>query len=154
MAIEIIPDKICPHCGGIKWVIEKEKRKYGVRTRYRCAKKETERQKKCRDANPDKYNYNYYKPYKPDRKGSGYYRTESKRKFYRERQQKEVNILSDRYVRQNIRRNLIDKNIDVSNFYVTVEQIETYRETIIINRQLVTLKTQQNELSRINRQIN
>lgn len=49
-----IPDKICPHCGGIRWKIEYEKRLYWIRTRYRCVKKAQERTNKWILNNPEK----------------------------------------------------------------------------------------------------
>lgn len=49
-----IPDKVCPHCGGIRWVIfncSKKNKHGGVRSypAYRCAKKNTEGTQRWRD---------------------------------------------------------------------------------------------------------
>jgi hypothetical protein len=55
-----IPDKICPHCGGTKWIIQTDKytKKDGtvsLSTWYQCHKKNYDYSKKTRAKNPEKY---------------------------------------------------------------------------------------------------
>lgn len=55
MAIEIIPDRVCPHCNGTKWYVSNitssSKKHY-----YKCALKNLERTKLWKKNNLEKYN--------------------------------------------------------------------------------------------------
>jgi len=148
MAIEIIPEKICPHCEGTKWIITYEKKlptSKTIRKRVRCSVLAYERASKWHKNNPYSYTRKPSLP-KPD----GYWRTDKKKEYYRLKAKKESLELSDNHVKNSIRKSLIKKDIDVTNFFVNKEQIEEYRKIILINRQLTILKNQQNELPRIN----
>lgn len=136
MATVIIPNKICPHCGGNRYIIEKEKRPSKsnpdyIRTRYRCVVKSNERLSKWAANNPDRVK-TYQKP-KPD----GYYRTPKMKERYRLKSKRESEQLTDNFVK-NI---LLGKSGSLAREMLSFKDIpqklvEIKRKSILLNRQL------------------
>ena len=98
MPTVIIPDKVCSHCGGNRYIIEKEKKPSKsnpdyTRTRYRCVVKSKERSYRWAANNPDRVK-TYQKP-KPD----GYYRTPKMKERYRLKSKRESEQLTDNFVK-------------------------------------------------------
>jgi len=132
----IIPDKICPHCGGNRYVIEKEKKPSKsnpdyTRTRYRCVVKSKERSYRWAANNPDRVK-TYQKP-KPD----GYYRTPKMKERYRLKSKRESEQLTDNFVK-NI---LLGKSGSLAREMLSFKDIpqklvEIKRKSILLNRQL------------------
>lgn len=129
MARVDIPDRICPHCGGTRWIIEKEKKRYWIRTRYRCAKKAYERSKKWCLANPDKV-----KEYQKNRQKT-YWKTPKMREYERLRSARHSSELTDKYIRYMLRHNPVYRNATI-----TPEMIERYRIHLKTSRQLKTIE--------------
>lgn len=137
-----IPDRICPHCGGIRWRVEQEKRKYWVRTRYRCAKKIGEKHKRWSQANPEKV-----REYQIGRKKD--WKTPKYRKYARERSAKHSAELTDKYIKYTLRKNPIYRNATI-----TPQMIERQRQCLKVQRQLKNLengKRQQTEQAEADR---
>ena len=136
MPTVIIPNKICPHCGGNRYIIEKVKkpRKSNpdyVRTRYRCVVKSNERSYKWAANNPDKVK-RYKKP-KPD----GYWKTPKMKERYRLKSKRESEQLTDNFVK-NI---LLGKSGSLAREMLSFKDIpqklvEIKRKSILLNRQL------------------
>lgn len=128
-----IPDKVCPHCGGIRWRVEKIKRpslinpNY-VKTRYRCAKKIGEKYKRWSQAHPEKI-----KEYQIGTKKD--WRTPQGREYYRKREAKHCANLTDKYVKYTLRHNPIYRNATI-----TPEMIERQRQYLKVQRQLKNLE--------------
>jgi hypothetical protein len=49
-----IPDKICSHCGGNKWIVYYRQYKTSTYTKYKCSLKSNEQTKKYRENHPEK----------------------------------------------------------------------------------------------------
>ena len=136
MPIIIIPDKICPHCGGNRYKIEKEKKPSKskpdyTRTRYRCVVKSNERSYRWAANNPDRVK-TYQKP-KPD----GYYRTPKMKERYRLKSKRESDQVTDNFVK-NI---LLGKSGSLARETLSFKDIpqklvEIKRKSILLNRQL------------------
>lgn len=124
-----ISDKICSHCGGIKWKIEKEKRKYGIRTRYRCAKRVAERIRKWRSKNPEKIS-NYGKSENRKKYKKLYCQSESYKSKQRQRFHDGKKNLTDRYVKH-----LICHENELSQSDVPQELIKLKRKQLLLIRQ-------------------
>jgi phage tail sheath gpL-like len=130
MSRVIIPDRICSHCGGTKWIIEKENRKYGVITRYRCAIKASERYKRWEINNPDKVSH-YSKQVNKRKTESGYWKTEEYKKkqllkYYKDRDQ-----VTDRFVKHRLAH---DGSLSQSD--IPQELVELKRKQILLIREL------------------
>lgn len=137
-----IPDKVCSHCGGIRWRIEQEKRKYGVRTRYKCVKKIGEKYKRWSQANPEKV-----REYKIGTKKD--WKTPEGKEYYRKREAKHCANLTDKYVKCTLRHNPIYRNATI-----TPQMIERQRQYLKVQRQLKNLengKRQQTEQTETDR---
>lgn len=110
----VIPDKICPHCGGNEWFISYPKRKDGtVRTKYSCLVRMYEAKERYNKKHSDELKI-------LRRKGGKYY------KKTRERDNKYIKNLSDSYVKARAAASLGKKYKDV-----TLEEIQNKREEII-----------------------
>jgi hypothetical protein len=125
-----IPDKICPHCGGIRWKIEHEKRKYGITTRYRCAKKSNERSKNWHLKNPEKSKELNRLAIKRITE-SGFWKTDEYKtlqllKYYNDRDN-----LTDRFLKHRIAHKSILSQTDVSQ-----ELVELKRKQLLLTRQI------------------
>ena len=142
MAKVIIPDKICSHCGGNEWYIINSKRD-GIS--YHCVKKIHE-------------NYiNYHKTHKIKSKAwqQKYYSDNKERilayhKEYRHTpegkasmrrsEKKEQTTLSNRYVKRLIYSAIyLQYKVRIQMKNITQEQINKYRESIQVQRQLKQL---------------
>jgi hypothetical protein len=123
-----IPERVCSHCGGTKWKVEKEKRRYSIRIRYRCAKKEDERNKRWRLANPERAR-EYEKKRVID------WKSPKKREFYRLREERQRTEITDKYVRYLLRHNPIYRNS-----IITPQMIENYRTYLKASRQLKNIE--------------
>ena len=123
-----IPEKVCPHCGGIRWRIEQEKRKYYIRTRYRCVKKLDEKYKKWAQAHPERI-----REYQIGRKRD--FKTPKYREYCRKREAKHCLELTDRYIKYVLRHNPIYRNA-----IITKEMIETTRDYLKTTRLLKKIR--------------
>ncbi len=137
-----IPDKICSHCGGIRWVIEKEKRPYYIRTRYRCATKEKERHDLWVKKNLDKIkSYSRKKQQRPE----GYYKTSKMKEHYRLKAKRESETLHDNFIK-----NKIMKSVEgISRSDIPQKLIDITRKHLLLIRQL---NNQKNEKAKQERQ--
>lgn len=138
MATIIIPDKICSHCGGIKWRIEYRKKPTKSnpdnRTiRYRCSVQSDERSYKWVLNNPNK-SKRYQKP-KPD----GYYRTPEMKERYRLKAKRESDQLADNFIKNKILGESGSLSRTTLSFKdIPQELVELKRKSIQLNRQLKT----------------
>jgi hypothetical protein len=133
----IIPDKICPHCGGNKYLIEKTKRPSKsnpdyIRIRYRCVVQSDERSKRWKLNNPDKIK-KYVQLPKPD----GYWRTPEMKERYKLKYNRESEQVTDNYVKNRI----LGKSGSLSRTMLSFkdipqELVEIKRKSILLNRQL------------------
>ena len=135
MATVIIPNKICSHGGGNRYIIEKVKRPSKsnpdyIRIRYRCVVKSNERSSRWAANNPDKVK-KYQKP-KPE----GYWRTPKMREHFRLKAKRESEQLTDSFVK-NI---LLGKSGSLSRRTLSFkdipqELVEIKRQSILLTRQ-------------------
>jgi Ribonuclease G/E len=123
-----IPDKICPHCGGTKWIIEIEKRQYSTITRYRCSLKAKERCKKWAVKNIDKCKSYAIKANKIKTE-SGYYKTENYKKQQTIRYYKERDALTDHFVKTRLANDGL-----LSQSEMPKELIELKRKELLLTR--------------------
>lgn len=128
-----IPDKICPHCGDTRWRIEYRKKPTRANPdnkviRYRCPIKNDERSSNWHKRNPDKrkeYNNKCRKNYKTDE-----YRAKA-----RIITNNRSNLLTDHYIKYVWRSNHNNRD-----YKLTPKEIKTYREHLLIHRQLKSLE--------------
>jgi hypothetical protein len=127
-----IPDKICSHCGGIRWRIEKYTTlKKGVVTRYRCSVEHSERTKRyynlhidvCRERNRIKQ--------------LELNKTPKMRNYHKLRTKHAVDNLTDNYVRKVIylSMNRLD-NGDIKYKEIPKELVEIKRKQLLLTRQI------------------
>jgi hypothetical protein len=130
MARVIIPEKICSHCGGTKWIIEVEERKYWTRTRYRCAIRASERYKRWVVNHPDKVSH-YGKEVNKRKTESGYWKTEEYKKQQLVRYYKDRDQITDRFVKHKLAH---DGSLSQSD--IPQDLIELKRKQILLIRKL------------------
>jgi hypothetical protein len=130
MPTVIIPDKICSHCGGNKWNIEIEKRKYSTRTRYRCSVKGSERYKRWAANHPNKVSH-YSKETNEMKTKSGYWKTEEYKKQQLFRYYKDRDQVTDRFVKHRLA-----QDGPLSQSDIPQELIELKRKQILLTRQI------------------
>jgi hypothetical protein len=128
-----IPDKICPHCGGIRWKIEHEKRKYGIRTRYRCTKKEDERNKKWREKNLEKVR-EYNKKSCKKRREQGYYKNFKVKEYARLKSKKESDTLANNFIYRMLLNSPDSRDINRSE--IPQQLVEIKRKQLLLTRQI------------------
>jgi hypothetical protein len=134
MSTVVIPERICPHCGGNKWIIEKENRNYETRNRYRCYFQSQERVKRWRINNPDKcksYNLKHAKINNKIKTESGYWKTDEYKKkqllrYYHDRDQ-----ITDRFVKYKLAH---DGQLSQSD--IPQELVELKRKQLLLTRQI------------------
>lgn len=144
MPTVIIPDKICPHCGGNKWRIEYRKKPTKANPdnraiRYRCSVQSDERSKKWSINHPEKkkeYSKNRIQNF-PE----GYWRTPEMKERYRLKAKRESDQLSDNFIRNKI----LGKSGSLSRTTLSFkdipqELVELKRKSMQLNRQLKTQK--------------
>jgi len=134
MSTVIIPERVCSHCGGNKWIIEKETRKYWVRTRYRCYLQSQERVKKWRTNNPDKYKSYGLKDSEVNGKVKteyGYWRTEEYKKKQLLRYYENRDQITDRFIKHALAR-----KTSLSQSDIPQDLIELKRKQLLLIREL------------------
>lgn len=107
----IIPDKICPHCGGNEWYKRLKKENNKVYVSYECVKRAAESTKI-------------------------YHTTPEGKMALRAATKVQRKKLSDSYVLNVIGASLYHHNIKLNRKDVTKEQIEMYRQSIKAKRKL------------------
>jgi hypothetical protein len=149
-----IPDKICPHCGGIRWTVTNYKR-YKTGLRYSCAIKATEAARKYRNKrkeNPEtveklrQVSKDYYNNNKEKRKASllKYFQSE-KGKIMMIKKRK-VNDISKRKNLPNVYiRKRLKHSLKISPELITEETLNKYRTYLISLRQLRQLENEKTE---------
>jgi hypothetical protein len=128
MPTVIIPDRICSHCGGTKWNIEKEKYKYGIKIRYRCSVRANERNKRWQLNHPDKVLYFSKKRAEIQRK-SEYWKSEKYKKQQIFRYYKDRDQVTDRFVKHRLAHDGLLSQSDIPQ-----ELIELKRKQILLTR--------------------
>jgi hypothetical protein len=132
----IISDKICSHCGGNKYLIEKQKRPSKsnpdyIRIRYRCAVKSYERTANWAKNNPDRIK-KYQKP-----KLDGYWKTPKMKEHFRLKSKRESEQLTDNFVKNKILGKSGSLAREMLSFKdIPQELVEIKRKSILLNRQL------------------
>lgn len=130
MPTVIIPEKVCSHCGGTKWIIEKENRKYGIITRYRCSVRANERYKRWTANHADRVLY-YSKESNKVKTESGHWKTEEYKKKQLFRYYKDRDQVTDRFVKHR----LAHKG-PLSQSDIPQELIEIKRKQIKLTREI------------------
>lgn len=129
-----IPDKICPHCGGIRWTSEYKTLASGEKVlRYRCSVRAVERSNKWKLNNPDNVREHNIKSCKK-RRANGYYKTPKEQERSRLRAKRERDVLNNNYV---YRRILTDPEMkEISRTDIPQELIEMKRKELLLTRQI------------------
>jgi hypothetical protein len=131
-----IPDKICPHCGGIKWKTEYRKSTKDPNVKilmYRCAVKGNERNYKWKRENPEKAREHNKRSCR-NRRANGYYKTPKEQERNRQRAKKDSTTLCDNYVYRIIFNDPEIKHLSRSD--IPQELIETKRKQLLLKRQI------------------
>jgi len=121
MATVIIPGKVCKHCGGERWMeiyhmYKGERRKY-----YECAKKNNEYVKKWNEDHPGTV-----KKYHKSPKGKD---------SLNKARKKERDTLTDNYIRNQLWNREHRKGIYLVRMDIPKEQIDAYRQALIVKRE-------------------
>jgi hypothetical protein len=116
-----IPDKICSHCGGNKWIFDPKK------NTYRCSKKATESVMKWRKNNQEKWS-SYQKQLDEIYKNSDYRKTQ-----FKNYSKSRVNLLTDAYIKDRLYSEL-DRQFTFSE--IPQDLIELKRKQILLTRQI------------------
>lgn len=133
MATIDIPDRICPHCGGTKWIVWQEKYKGYIRNKKRCAKKAYDNTKKWLDNHPNKPK-EYINKLLAHRKEIGYYKTPESRESERLKKRKETDVLSNNYIYRIILISPDMKSMKRSD--IPQDLIDLKRKQLLLTRQL------------------
>jgi hypothetical protein len=128
-----IPDKICPHCGGIKWKIEYVKTKNGIKVKQRCALRGYERNLKWRISNSDKVKEYNIKSCKK-RRDKGYFKTPKERERSRLISKNERDTLNNNYVYRRIFSDPEMKDLNRSD--IPKDLIDLKRKQLILKRKI------------------
>lgn len=129
-----IPDKICPHCGGIKWRIEYKTLVAGNKVEvYRCAIRAIERSNRWKSKHPENVREHNIKSCKR-RRDKGYFKTTKERERSRIISKKERDILANNYVHRRIYSDPEMKGIDRTD--IPQELLETKRKQLLLTRQI------------------
>lgn len=137
MAIIDIPDKICPHCGGIRWSIRKEIIKDKIKYRYRCPNQEAESKRIRIEKTPNFYKDLYKRRGKEVRNKYvllRYFQSEKYKNRENKRVKKQRDDLTDTYIKSLILRDINRSIINASE--VPLNFIELKRKQIQLYRQL------------------
>lgn len=122
MAIEIIPDKICPHCGGNKWTIVI--RKDRPNPTYLCTERINNNSRKYNKLSVDSRKLKYQ-----ERVAANYYNTSEYREQQKKLRKTHIINLSDLYIKS-----CIASSTNIKFKDVTIEQVIKKREEIIRHR--------------------
>ena len=132
-----IPDKVCSHCGGIRWTEIKcrYKTRDGIKfyRTYKCTNKSSEDAYRWRKNHPDKdalYN----------ERAKIYHKTPEGKESMKRAKRTQIKKLTDYHIINNIASQLCRSGIKLDRKSVTKEQIEIYRKSISLQRQLKQLK--------------
>lgn len=133
-----IPGKICPHCGGVRWKIEYQKKPTKADPnkriiRYRCSVKGDERSKRWVEKNPDRWK-SYCKRKKPD----GYWRTPKMRERHRLKAKRESEAASDNFIKATIMKSVEG----ISRSDIPQKLIDITRKHLLLTRQLNQLENE------------
>ena len=134
MATIDIPDKICPHCGGIRWTSEYKTLASGEKVlRYRCSVSAIERSNKWKARNPEATREHNITSCRK-RRANGYYKTPKEQERSRLRAKKERDALNNNYVHRRILSDPEMKGIDRSA--IPQWLIETKRKQLSLIREI------------------
>jgi len=139
MATIDIPDKICSHCGGIRWKTEYRKSTKNPENKiliYRCSVKAGESYSKWRLQNLEKakkYNIELCRI----RRANGHYKTSKEKERNKQKAKKESDTLCDNYIYRIIFSSVDRKSLNRSN--VPQELIDIKRKQLLLTRQLKQL---------------
>jgi len=137
MSIIDIPDKICPHCGGTRWSIRKEKIKDEIKYRYRCPSQENESKKRRIEKIPNFYKDLYKRRGKELRNkyvSRGYFQSEKYKNRESKRVKKQRDNLTDTYIKSLILNDINRLVINASE--IPLNLVELKRKQIQLYRQL------------------
>ena len=148
MATIEIPDRICPHCGGIKWKTEYRKKPTKANPdkkviRYRCVKKGNERSAKWQLNNPDKVK-EHSNRYKKERRANGYYKTPKERERSRLKAEIESGSLHDNFIKKKIMRSVSG----ISRSDIPQKLIDITRKHLLLIRQAKQLEDEKTKQER------
>lgn len=145
MPVITIPDKICPHCGGIEWLTSKDKRiKSGIA--YICHVRKKEYQKNFKEKHPDNAKIKSIE-YRNKVKHTEHYliKTRERSRMWYKKHKKEAKDYNRLYIQQ-LTDNYV-KQIIIARTPLTIKDIP--QELIDLKRKELTLKrqfkTQQND---------
>lgn len=129
-----IPDKICPHCGGIRWKSEYKTLAKGDKVLiYRCSVRATERNKRWKLKHPEAVREHNITSCRK-RRANGYFKTPKEKERSRLISKKQRDTLADNYVYKQI---FSDPNIKiVSRADIPQEMIEIKRKQLLLTRQI------------------
>ena len=137
-----IPDKICPHCGGIRWKTEYRKRPTKNDPnkriiRYRCSVKGDERNKKWVKKNPDKVKMRQLSRAKV-LTANGYWKTPKMKERYRLKAKRQSDAASDNFIKA-----MIMKSVEgISRSDIPQKLIDITRKHLLLVRQLNQLENE------------
>lgn len=141
-----IPDRICPHCGGIRWRVQPEKRPTKadpnkIRIKYICSKKANERTHKWWTNNSDKKEISKRKyQQRKHQQRKKYYYTPIVKESARLRAKKESDTLSDNYVYKMIFWSPTMNGLKRSD--IPQKLIDSTRKNLLLKRQLKQLENE------------
>jgi len=145
MATIDIPDKICPHCGGIRWRIEHKTLAAGNKVEvYRCAVRAIERSNKWKSRHPENVREHNIKSCKR-RREKGYFKTPKEQERNRIRTRKEAETLCDNYIQR-----LIFSSPDIEDLKrsdIPQKLIDLKRKQLLLTRQLKQLQNEKAKTS-------
>ncbi len=137
MAAINIPDKVCPHCNGTKWVVHNEKRPTvaepdRIYIRYRCAVLSQARKKRWNEKNQD-YIKTYTKERDIKRRAEGYWTTPKMQAYFRAKAKEYRDNYTDYYITT-----LWRKKKEHRDYILTPQEVAIYKEYLLIHRQIKT----------------
>lgn len=153
-----IPDKVCPHCGGTDYYV----RTRGNSIQYSCANEQIEKarihrkthkeavratNKRYRDSHKEqllKYQRRWKASHQDQIKAWNNAHKEQLNKIWSRLRKRDSTELTDKYVKGIIVCSIyLQSGVRPSTKVITPEQVEKYRKSILVHRQLKQLKTQE-----------
>lgn len=151
-----IPDKICSHCGGTRWVFNIKKNWYSCVKKnkerdalYNSIPEIKERNKKQKQLyyinNKERFSELGKKRYEVNKelinkRASDYQKTERGKKNTSLNYQKNRKNLTDVYIKDTIVRTMALSKVKLSCYEITKEQIERYRIYLKLRHEISSLK--------------
>jgi len=120
MAIVNIPDRVCPHCNGTRWVMEPTKTGF---MRYRCPVLAQERRKRWKAKNPERA-LQHEKKRAAKRVAEGY---------FKKRRQSIINSQSN------------SENMSTTSFFYDQKEIKAMKELIRTGKPLLQIAREEHE---------